>query len=140
MNSTYHPLFVGFDRLLNELDRSTKAPSYPPYNLYKHDTDKYVIEMALAGWREDEIKVYVQKSKLVVEGKAIDRLADAPDEYYHRGIAKRDFKQSFTLADSVIVDNIEFVNGLLQVNLVQAIPEEEKVKVFDFGKKQFLSE
>lgn len=138
--TNYHPLFVGFDSLFNELDRSVKAPSYPPYNLYKHDTDKYVIVMALAGWNEEEVKVSLQKSKLVVEGKALERLFNTSDEIYHRGISKRDFKQAFTLAENLLVDHVEFVNGLLKVHLLEAIPEENKPKYFDFVKKQFLTE
>jgi molecular chaperone IbpA len=122
------PATVGFDRLLStfeELDSvfETKTSTYPPYNLFKLSDELYKIELAVAGFREEELDVTVEGNKLYVSGHKVN---DSEVEYLHRGLAARDFKNTFTLADTIVVDEVKLDYGILTVTLKNVIPEEKK--------------
>lgn len=100
--------------------------TYPPYNLYKiADQDLFVIEMAIAGFKRSEIKIHVKDGGLYIEGKKTD-VQDGIEEYYHKGLATREFSRAFTLAEHVEVVEAEFTDGILKVTLEKRIPEELK--------------
>ena len=124
------PSTVGFDRLLSTLDEALSIPekvltSYPPYNIAKVGEDKYVIELAVAGFKREEIDITLEDNKLTIQGNA--KKDEGSDKtYYHRGIALRNFTRVFTLADSVVVNNADLVDGMLVVELHNIIPENKK--------------
>ena len=120
---------IGFNRLFDEMNRSfanSKSENYPPYNLIKLDDTHYVVEVAVAGFAEDEIDVEVKESSLIVKG--IKAKKDQDTEYVHKGISARSFERTFTLADNVEVRAATVKNGILAVALEQVIPESQKPK------------
>lgn len=127
---------VGFDRLLDafsDLEKSVadnKAVSYPPYNIIKLGDHDYAIELAVAGFCQDELDVTVENNKLTVTGKVN---AEKSGEYLHRGIATRDFTREFTLAETVVVKAADIENGLLKIKLQNVVPEAEKPRRIQIG-------
>tara|TARA_S200002703_G_C3796338_1_gene245853 strand:+ start:2482 stop:2925 length:444 start_codon:yes stop_codon:yes gene_type:complete len=131
------PFLVGFDqffdRLLSTGVGSTQAASYPPYNIVKVSDNEFRIELAVAGFTEDEIDVTVQDDKLAVESRK-DHGADGGGEVLlHQGIAERNFKRVWTLSPTIVVDNAKFENGLLTINLKNETPEKEKPRKIPFS-------
>ena len=119
------PLFrtaIGFDRLARLVDTASAADvSYPPYNIEKTGDDSYRLTMAVAGFGENDIELTVKENTLVVAGRVS---AEAPKaEVLYRGIAGRAFERRFVLADHIVVDGAELVNGLLHVALKRVVPE-----------------
>tara|TARA_R100001463_G_scaffold37437_3_gene80392 strand:+ start:1329 stop:1697 length:369 start_codon:yes stop_codon:yes gene_type:complete len=100
-----------------------EAQNYPPYNVVKIDDDHSYLELALAGFKKDEVKVYTEKGNLVVEGSR-----EGPDgrEYVHRGLAQRNFTRSWSISEDTEVSDVTFENGLLVVKLDRVIPESRK--------------
>jgi len=125
-----HKFAVGFDQMFDDLLRhtsNTQATNYPPYNVVKHSEDKFSIELAVAGFKEGDIDITVEKNQLTVKGdKAIN--LDENVEYLHRGISARNFHRSWTLADHVEVVGAEVRDGILTVQLERQVPEEQKPK------------
>ena len=125
-----HKFAVGFDSMFDELMRVSNQQStqnYPPYNVVKHNEDKFVIELAVAGFREGDINVTVEKNQLTIEGEqAVD--IDNNVEYLHRGISARSFTRTFTLADYVEVVDASVTNGILAITLERKVPEELQPK------------
>lgn len=122
---------VGFDRVFDILDRqfaNSVKTSYPPYNIIKEGEDSYSIEIAVAGFREDELEITVKDSVLTVIGE--QKRNEDPDStnYLHRGISARNFTRTFTLGDHVEVKGAMVQNGLLVINLEREVPEAAKPK------------
>lgn len=131
--TSIHKFAVGFDNIFNELNRISAQQgnqNYPPYNIVKHNDDKFVIELAVAGFREGDINITVDNNVLTIEGQQIESLdeLDKQYEYVHRGISSRNFTRTFTLADHVEVINAKSENGVLSITLERKIPEELKPK------------
>lgn len=116
---------IGFDRhfqLLEELRNASKS-TYPPYNIIQvDDGETYLIEIAAAGFAKKDIEVTFKDNQLIVKGSKGEDAAD----YLHKGIASRDFEQSFALADDVKVVDASMDNGVLTVRLEREIPEHKK--------------
>ena len=134
------PSTVGFDRLLSTLDEALNIPekvltSYPPYNIAKISEDKYAIELAVAGFKREEIDITLEDNKLTVQGNA-KKDEDGNKTYYHRGIALRNFTRVFTLADTVVVNSADLVDGMLVVELQNIIPENKKPRKISLGSTQ----
>lgn len=134
------PSTVGFDRLLSTLDEALNIPekvltSYPPYNIAKISEDRYVIELAVAGFKREEIDITLEDSKLTIQGNA-KKDEDGSKTYYHRGIALRNFTRVFTLADTVVVNSADLVDGMLVVELQNIIPENKKPRKISLGGTQ----
>lgn len=134
------PSTVGFDRLLSTLDEALNIPekvltSYPPYNIAKISEDRYVIELAVAGFKREEIDITLEDNKLTVQGNA-KKDEDGNKTYYHRGIALRNFTRVFTLADTVVVNSADLVDGMLVVELQNIIPESKKPRKISLGSTQ----
>ena len=117
---------IGFDPLFDTFSRvsSAKSSGYPPYNIFKYK-DNYVLEIAVAGFAKEDIKISVQELTLTVEGVKLPSV----DEYVHKGIANRDFKQDFVLAEYVVVKGAELKDGLLRITLEQELPAELQPKI-----------
>lgn len=140
------PSTVGFDRLFSTLDEAINIPekvltSFPPYNIAKVSDDKYVIELAVAGFRKEELDVTIEDNKLTVQGNA-KKDEDSNKTYYHRGIALRNFTRVFTIADTVVVKSADLVDGLLVIELQNIIPENKKPRkiALTSSKKTLLQE
>ena len=117
---------IGMD---NYFDRifSYEAQNYPPYNLVQVSEDESRLELALAGFTNDEVKVYTERGNLVVEGSK--EKVDGR-EYLHRGLAQRSFTRSWTISEDTEVSDVAFENGLLVVTLSRIIPESRQKKFF----------
>ena len=119
---------VGFDRLIDAFqqyengDPSSRAQTYPPYNIVKQSENNYLVEVAVAGFKQEDIDITVEGNKLSISGKV---QASATGDYLHKGIATRDFSHQFTLAETVVVRAADMVNGLLVIRLENVIPEEK---------------
>jgi molecular chaperone IbpA len=125
-----HKFAVGFDSMFDELLRhtnNTNATNYPPYNVVKHSEDRFSIELAVAGFKEGDIDITVEKNQLSVKGEKAVEL-DQNIEYLHRGISARNFLRTWTLADHVEVVGATVEDGILTVSLERQIPEEQKPK------------
>ena len=124
---------VGFDRLFDLLENgltSQIADNYPPFDLVSEGEDRYRINMAVAGFRPDEIEVTAQQNLLVVTGR---KQASDESRYIHRGIAARNFDRRFGLADYVQVKNAELKDGMLSIELVREFPEAKKPRKISIG-------
>lgn len=131
----FAPLYrstVGFDNLAQLLDSITSndrnQPAYPPYNIELLDKDSYRITMAVAGFAENEINVTSENNTLVVSAakQEKEKPAETKRTYLHQGIAERNFKRQFRLADHVKVTGASLSNGLLHIDLAREIPEAMK--------------
>lgn len=119
--------FVGFDRMANLIDSAAQhastGNSYPPYNVVQISENAYRIELAIAGFSQDEIELESYENVLTVAGKRAPVADNDEAEYLHRGIAERGFERRFQLADHVIVENADLKNGLLVISLKRELPE-----------------
>jgi len=137
----YSPFSVGLDEVFNRLEAmSGHNTSYPPYNLIKHDGSNYEIEIALAGFKAEEIEVSTEQNILRVASKVEKR--DTERTYLHKGLSKRSFNNSWQLGDDVRVSSVDFADGLLSISLEKIIPEEKKRTTYTIGagKQQLLTE
>ncbi len=131
----FDKLFVGFDRLHSELaNRNEKFPvtNYPRYNLVAVGEEAYRIEMALPGWKKDNIDIKQHKNTLTIEGKEKQE-TKAEERYIYKGLSGKTFKRVFTLGDWVEVAEAGFMNGLLVINLKVNTPESEKPRTISIG-------
>ena len=131
------PLSVGFDDMFDHFESLFDVPTvnYPPYNLVKTGDHKFDIEIALAGFNKKDIDVSVENGLLTIESKVKSVVNDSvgadagkDEQMIHKGISKRYFKRSFTIADDVEVKGAELKDGLLKVSLEKIIPESKKLK------------
>ena len=125
---------VGVDRMIDLIDAATRADAssggYPPFNIEDAGDGSYRIELAVAGFAEDELSVDVTEGHLVIAGR---KGSDGEKSYLHRGIAQRAFERRFRLADHVIVEGAQLENGLLVVELKRELPEAMKPRSIPIG-------
>ena len=127
---------VGFDRLFDMLENSTAASNgenYPPFDLIKLGDNAFRIELAVAGFRPDEIDITAQQNALVVTGRKQEESQASPSDYIYRGIANRSFERRFALADHIQVRGADIRDGLLAIELVREIPEALKPRKISIG-------
>jgi molecular chaperone IbpA len=124
---------VGFDRLADLLDSaSTEAASgYPPYNIERTGDNTYRIEIAVAGFKAEDLALEVKENLLTVQGRK--SATDEAKRYLHRGLAERNFERRFQLADFVIVQDAQLANGLLSISLKRELPEALKPRRIEIG-------
>lgn len=122
---------VGFDQIFHDFEgrfANQLQNNYPPHNVIRRDEDNYEIQIAVAGFSKEEIKITVQDKELIVLGIK-DAVAEvSTTEYLHRGLAFRDFERYFRLEGYLEVVNAEIKDGLLIIKLKRNIPEEKKPK------------
>ena len=127
---------VGFDRMANMIDSAARldgAQGYPPYNIERVADDEFAIEIAVAGFGEEDLDIETKDGLLTVAGRKTPA-EDAPErEFLHRGIAERGFLRRFQLADHVIVTGAVLKNGLLRIELVRELPEAKKPRKIEIG-------
>ena len=138
-------LFVGFEPLLDELERIHSAgksskDNYPPHNVVKIDEEKFLIEMALAGFKQEDISVEVKDGILKIKGE----MPKDEREFAYKGISSRKFEKSFRLSEFVVIDGADLMDGILVVYARVELPEEKRPREIKIGsagastKKQFL--
>ena len=139
------PFTIGFDNVFTQLDRVRSLPqtNYPPYNIRKGTTeDTFLIELAVAGFGEEDLTVSVKENNLSVEGD----IGDKDSGFVHQGISQRKFSRNFVLADDVVIKGSDLSNGILTIYAERIVPEEKKARTIEIGslsksvKKQFLAE
>ena len=134
------PVTVGFDNVFDHFERmiddhnfnTMVATNFPPYNIVKTGEYSYDVELALAGFSKDDIDVEYKDNMLTVKSKEKDKSeAKDTDGVLHRGISKRWFSKSFTIADDVEVKGAELKDGLLKVSMERIIPEGKKARTIE---------
>ena len=122
----FSPLYrsvVGFDRLADLLDsaQAETATGYPPYNIERTGDNEYRIEIAVAGFRPEELDIEVKEAVVTVQGRKAG--GDGERRFLHRGLAERNFERRFQLAEYVAVTDAKLADGLLQISLKRELPE-----------------
>jgi molecular chaperone IbpA len=134
---------VGFDRLFSTLDQLVgmdgPAPSYPPYNIERTGENVYRISVAVAGFTDADLSIEAKENTLTIRGEK-QMNDEETRELLYRGIAARNFKRSFQLADYVEVRGASLENGLLHVDLVREVPEVMKPRVIPIMNSQKVLE
>ena len=133
------PVTVGFDSVFDNFERMfsddffSTPSNYPAYNIVKTKDNHYDVEVALAGFNKKDIKVSYADGQLSIESAKQDKTKEKDENgnIIHRGIAKRYFKKSFSVADNCEVKDAELKDGLLRVSLERLIPEAQKPRVID---------
>jgi molecular chaperone IbpA len=135
----FSPLYrsvVGFDRLADLLETATAdaATGYPPYNIERTDENAYRVDIAVAGFRPEELDIEVKENLLTVTGRKAAN--DEPRRFLHRGLAERNFERRFQLADYVVVTDANLADGLLSISLKRELPEALKPRRIEIGTSQ----
>jgi len=146
MNTTLNALFPQLETIRNSLDPFTvgydkffvdlgdvakdvaKKVTYPPYNIKQINKNKYVIELAVAGFAKSDIEVTLDGNKLVVKGNAKEDELKEEETYFFKGIANRNFERTFTLADKIEIKDADMVNGMLRVWLESLVQTQDAIK------------
>ena len=110
---------IGLDRTIQNFWESTNV-TYPPFNIIQENNHESTLEIALAGFKKKEVKVYTEHGKLIVEGKKEEK---KENEYVHRGMAQRSFQRGWQLTDDVEIKEVSFEDGLLSISLGKVVPE-----------------
>ena len=148
--------FVGYDGMIRKFQEASETmakviPNYPPYNIVKVDDNKFVIEMAVAGFGKQNLDITIQDGTLTIAGHTNVDLENEQLEsaYIYKGIADRPFTRTFSIADSVEIKNADLINGMLKIWLEAIIPDSKKPKKVDINEpssptvkteKSFLAE
>jgi molecular chaperone IbpA len=151
MNTSYtlsltDPYLFSWERQINTLNSVKQAlpksiPTYPPTNIAKIGVEKWVIEMALAGFKKEDLTITVKEGLLSVESDIPESIPNENErDYIHRGIAYRSFKREFSLADDVKVIDATLEDGLLRVYLEREIPEEKKPKILEIRTPEVIKQ
>jgi molecular chaperone IbpA len=132
----FSPLYrsvVGFDRLADLLDAAAheSATGYPPYNIERTGDNQYRIEIAVAGFKPDELSIEVKEAVLTVTGRKAAN--DGERRFVHRGLAERNFERRFQLAEYVVVTEADLADGLLSISLKRELPEALKPRRIEIG-------
>ena len=120
---------IGMDEWFKRFDTAFEThTNYPPYNLVKENSVNFRLEVALAGYKREDIEVTTEWNKLLVEAKKVD---DTDSEYLHKGLAKRAFSRTWSLSDDVVIGDVSYADGLLTIKLNRVIPEHQKKKTYE---------
>ena len=132
------PLTVGFDDMFDHFEHmmddsffGRSVANFPPYNIVKTGDNTYDVELALAGFNKKDIEVEYKENLLTVKSKKQEETKDEDGNIIHRGISKRMFSKSFTIANDVEVKGAELKDGLLKVSMERIIPEHKKAKLIN---------
>ena len=112
---------IGMDDYLDRFFHTTTQQNYPPYNIIQVNNVETKLEVALAGFKKKDIKVYTEHGKLNIEGGKEE--STEKSNYTHQGLAQRSFSRSWTISDDTEVKSVEFEDGLLTVNVSKIVPE-----------------
>lgn len=131
---------VGFDQMADLMDRvlsdTSGAQTYPPYNIEKTGDDAWQVQIAVAGFTDEELTNEQRENALIVSARKADEQSDR--KFLHRGIATRAFERRFHLADHVRVSGASHVNGMLNIDLVREVPEALKPRRIEIARAESL--
>ncbi|POP44614.1 heat shock chaperone IbpB [Superficieibacter electus] len=113
--------WIGFDKLANALQNTTEGQTFPPYNIEKGDDNHYRITLALAGFRQEDLDIQLEGTRLTVKGSPVK--PESEPKWLHQGLVMQPFSLTFTLAEYMEVAGATFVNGLLHIDIVRNVPE-----------------
>ena len=129
------PITVGFDDMFDHFEHmmddsffGRSVANFPPYNIVKTGENTYDVELALAGFNKKDIEIEYKENVLTVKSKKQEETKDEDGNIIHRGISKRMFSKSFTIANDVEVKGAELKDGLLKVSMERIIPEAKKAR------------
>ena len=122
---------IGFDHLMDHLvtlhsNNNLTANEYPPYDIIKEGESNYKIELAVAGFKKDELSIQLKDKTLTIKGESDSKTSNG--DYLHKNIARRSFSKGFSLADNIEIGSASFEDGVLGVRLSHNIPEEQRPK------------
>ena len=122
---------IGFDHLMDHLvslhsNNNLTTNEYPPYDIIKEGESNYTIELAVAGFKKDELSIQLKDNTLTIKGESNSKSSNG--DYLHKNIARRSFSKNFSLAENIEVGDAEFEDGVLGVSLTHNIPEEQRPK------------
>ncbi len=128
LSKQFDPFSIGFENILDDIQEMSvkQIQKYPPYNIKQVSAKKWVIEMAVAGFAKSDIELTLDGNKLTVKGAAKED--ETEGDYVFKGIANRDFKHEFKIADQVEIGNAELVNGMLKVWLESLVKTQDNIK------------
>ena len=137
--NSLRPFSIGFDDMFDQFENMlgngnlAVQSNYPPYNIRKTGSDKYSIEVALAGFSKKDVEVEFEDNLLTVRTKQVNKSEDknVNGEILHKGISQRQFARSFTIADDVKVNGAELKDGLLTIACERIVPEYKKKKLIE---------
>ena len=133
------PFTIGFDRTFDTLallaNSKQQTSNYPTYNIRKLSEDKYTIELAVAGFEEEEIDIEAVGENLTIKGS---KDKEASEGLVHQGLAARDFNKTFVLSDDMVIKGAALSNGMLYIGIERIIPEDKKPRKIDFTSKSKL--
>ena len=118
---------IGMDDYFDRLFKA-QAANYPPYNLVQLSNTESHLEVALAGFKKEEVSVYTEYGKLVIEGKKENKKEEEDLNFLHQGLAQRSFNRSWTISDDTEVRSVTFEDGLLTIDLGKIVPEHHQRK------------
>ena len=138
----YLPSLLGFENVFAALDSASHlvtagASSFPPVNVVKTDEYNFVVEIAVAGYKLDEIDITTEKNSLKVTGKKAET---DEREYVVKGIAGRTFSRQFVLSDTLVVRSAELVDGILSIHLENVVPEHQKLRKIEIKRNVGLTD
>ena len=137
--NSLRPFSIGFDDMFDQFENMlgngslTMQSNYPPYNIRKTGSDKYSIEVALAGFSKKDVEVEFEDNLLTVRTKQVNKSEDknVNGEILHKGISQRQFARSFTIADDVKVNGAELKDGLLTIACERILPDHKKKRLIE---------
>jgi molecular chaperone IbpA len=131
--SKFFELAIADSFLKDSFSFKAESSFYPPHNILKHNDNKFVLELAVAGFTQEDLHVVLDKNTLVVTGdKKRDDKTDSV-AYLHKGIGTRSFNKSFVLERYLVVKDVKLSDGILKVTLERVVPEEEKPRILEIG-------
>ena len=131
--SALDPHFVGFDSLFDRLNSHYQlhtTANFPPYNIRKLETNKWQVELALAGYDRKDLEISTVEGNLIVKTKDGDS-SSVDEQLIHRGISQRKFTRTFAMADDSVVNRAKMDNGMLYIEIERIVPEEKKPKIIE---------
>ena len=149
----FDSFFVGFDPLVKKLSEASEqtlkaAQNYPPYNIKKIDENKYLIEMAVAGFGKQDLEIELVEDRLIIKGNVQSGEPAEQDSngewkwpaFLYQGLANRPFTRTFNLADNVEIRGASLLNGILKIALEAIIPEHKKPKKVEINDDEYPSQ
>jgi molecular chaperone IbpA len=142
MTLTFGPLHhttLGFERLFNDMEKmldsniSKTVSTFPPHNILKLDDNRYMVELAVAGFSKNEIDITIEDGSLIIKGEKEEKETDV--QYLHKGIGTRSFTKTLRIADTVEVRGAEFADGILKIGLENIVPDHKKPRKVEIGKQ-----
>ena len=131
--SKFFELAIADSFLKDSFSFKAESNFYPPHNILKHNDNKFVLELAVAGFTQEDLHVVLDKNTLVVTGEKKRNETDDNVAYLHKGIGTRSFNKSFVLERYLVVEDVKLSDGILKITLERVVPEEELPKVLQIG-------